>query len=89
MSARAAPARRRSSAPRWVFLPDAEQYSGIPRRTLRRWVSEGRLPAERFGPRRIRVDLNDLDALAVPIPAAPPPSPAAGEDEPGALRETG
>lgn len=86
MTARA-PARRRAA--RWAYLPDAEQYSGIPRRTLRRWISEGRLPAERYGPRRIRVDLNDLDALASPIPAAPPPSPPAGEDEPGALRETG
>lgn len=87
MSARA-PARRRA-AERWVYLEDAERYSGIPRKTLRRWISEGRLPGERVGPRRIQINLDDLDAMREPIPAAPPRSPAAGDDEPDALRETG
>jgi excisionase family DNA binding protein len=87
MNARA-PARRRA-ADRWVYLPDAERYSGIPRGTLRRWIAEGRLPGERVGPRRIQVNLDDLDAMREPIPAAPPRSPAAGEAEVDELRETG
>jgi excisionase family DNA binding protein len=75
MSARtAAPAN-----PRWAYLPEAETYSGVPRRTLRRWISEGRLPAQRVGPRRIQVDLDDVDRLRAPIPAAPPPGGAADE----------
>jgi excisionase family DNA binding protein len=87
MNARA-PARRRA-AERWVYLEDAERYSGIPRGTLRRWISEGRLPGERVGPRRIQINLDDLDAMREPIPAAPRSSPAADEAEPGELRETG
>lgn len=61
--------------PRWAYLAEAEAYSGVPRRTLRRWIAEGRLPGERVGPRRIQVDLNDLDRLREPIPAAEPLSP--------------
>jgi excisionase family DNA binding protein len=66
MSARAA---ARSEPPRWVSLKEAEAASGIPAPTLRRWISEGRLPAYRLGPRRIQVDLNDVDALRTRIPA--------------------
>jgi excisionase family DNA binding protein len=60
----------RSSAPRWASLKEAESYSRIPRRTLRRWIAEGRLPATRVGPRQIQVDLNDVDTLRQAIPAA-------------------
>jgi excisionase family DNA binding protein len=34
--------------------------------TIRRWIAEGRLPAYRVGPRRLRVDLADVEALIVP-----------------------
>jgi excisionase family DNA binding protein len=88
MSARAAPARRRA-VERWVYLSEAETYSGIPYGTLRRWISEGRLPAERVGPRRIQVNLDDLDALRAPIPAAPPHHPIEGDPVDADLRETG
>lgn len=53
--------------PRWASLAEAEVYSRVPRRTLRRWIKQGRLPATRYGPRRIEVDLNDLDRLRAPI----------------------
>jgi len=34
---------------------------------MRRWVHEGRLRATRVGPRRIEIDLNELDKLRRPI----------------------
>jgi excisionase family DNA binding protein len=60
----------RSGEPRWASLKEAEIYAHIPRRTLRRWIAEGRLPADRIGPRQIQVDLNDVDRLRAPIPSA-------------------
>lgn len=60
----------RSDEPRWASLKEAEIYSHIPRRTLRHWIAKGWLPAERVGPRLIRVDLDDVDRLRTPIPSA-------------------
>lgn len=55
--------------PQYVSLKDAAQRYGVSERTLRRRVAEGTLPAVRFGPRSIRVNLDDVGALARPIPA--------------------
>jgi excisionase family DNA binding protein len=59
---------RRPRSPRWATLAEAAIYSRVPRSTLRRWIAQGLLPANRLGPRRIQVDLNDLDAMRQPIP---------------------
>ena len=56
-------ARRPRPEPRWATMNEAVEYSRIPRRTLLRWIKEGRLPAYRIGPRLIQVDLNDLDRM--------------------------
>ena len=61
---------RRPRSPRWATLAEAAIYSRVPRSTLRRWIAQGLLPANRLGPRRIRVDLNDVDAMRQPIPTA-------------------
>jgi excisionase family DNA binding protein len=59
------------SQPRWATLKVASEYAGgIPVRTLRDWIAKGLLPAYKIGPRQIQVDLNDVDALRVRIPAA-------------------
>jgi excisionase family DNA binding protein len=57
--------------PRWRTVAEACAYSGIKERTMRRWITKGRLPATRLGPRRIQVDLNEVDKLRTPI--TPPP----------------
>ena len=75
-----AAARRRP--PRWATLAEAAIYSKVPRSTLRRWIAQGRLPANRLGPRRIQVDLNDLDAMRQPIPAERRPTLATAEPAP-------
>lgn len=57
-------------APRWATMKEAAEYSGFNEVTLRRWISAGRLPAHRLGPRRLMVDLNEIDRLRVPVPTA-------------------
>jgi excisionase family DNA binding protein len=47
----------------------SEQY-GVSERTLRRYIAQGKLTGYRFGPRIIRVDLDEVDALLTPIPTA-------------------
>ena len=61
-----------ASAPdnRHMTLKQAAEWYGVSERTLRRRIAEGRLPAYRIGPRSIRVQAKDVDALAARIPTA-------------------
>lgn len=52
-----------------LTMAEASAYTGCSERTLRRYVSAGRLPAYRVGPRRLVFHLADLDALLKPVPA--------------------
>lgn len=58
--------------PEWVSLQQASALYGISVDTLRRRIADGRLPAERFGIKLIRVRINDLDRLFRPIPTGDP-----------------
>jgi excisionase family DNA binding protein len=51
-------------------IPGGAAYAGVSAHTLRRRISAGDLPAYRFGPRLIRVDLNDIDAMLRPTGGA-------------------
>lgn len=51
------------AAKRYASLTEAAQYVGCGPRTIRRYVAAGKLPRYQLGPRLIRVDLNELDAL--------------------------
>lgn len=53
---------------RWIDQREAAEYLGITDRTLRRMIAAGKLPAYRLGPRLLRIDVADLDALMRPIP---------------------
>jgi excisionase family DNA binding protein len=64
MSVRTQPRRRLAS------IPSAADYAACSTKTIRRRVADGSLPAVRFGPRVIRVDLDDVDALLRPVPSA-------------------
>lgn len=58
-------------APRWATLPHAAEYFDCSVTTIRRYISAGDLAGHYVGKRKsIKVDLNDLDALAVRIPSA-------------------
>jgi len=53
-----------------VTLTEAASYAGISTKTIRRRIADGSLAGYRMGPRLIRVDLNEVDALLRPIPSA-------------------
>lgn len=52
-----------------VSLNVAAEEADVSTKTIRRRIADGTLPAYRVG-RLVKVDLNDLDRLAVRIPAA-------------------
>lgn len=53
---------------RLVRLSKAAEYLDTSPRTVRRAISEGRLTGYRFGPRSLRVDLNEVDAVIRVVP---------------------
>ena len=48
----------------------AANYLGVSQRTIRRYISEGKLPAVYVGEKLIRVDQADIEALIRQLPAA-------------------
>ena len=64
------------STPNQISKPPVQRASiaaaanalGVSTRTVRRYISDGRLTGYRMGPRLIRVDLAEVDALLSPIP---------------------
>jgi excisionase family DNA binding protein len=50
-------------------VAEAAAYARCSERTIRRWISQRRLPVNRYrvGPRRIEIDLNEVDKLRSPI----------------------
>ncbi len=60
----AAPVRRLASIPR------AAEYADVCTKTIRRRIADGSLTGYRFGPRVIRVDLDEVDQLMRPVPTA-------------------
>jgi len=56
-----------SPDPQWLSVAEAAARARVSERTIRRWVHEHRLPATRVGPRRIEIDIRELDKLRRPI----------------------
>jgi excisionase family DNA binding protein len=71
------PAQRTAPARNLASMIEAADYAGVTVRTLRRYIAEGRLTGYRLGPRMIRIDLTELEALLRPIPAGHHPKDAA------------
>lgn len=60
-----------STPRRWLSQAEAADYLGVTDRTIRNYISRGRLPGHRVrGSRLVRIDRADLDALLRPIPTA-------------------
>ena len=53
-----------------VSIGQAAEYADVHPMTMRRWISAGRIRAYRVGPRLVKVDIADLDAMLRPIPTA-------------------
>lgn len=54
----------------YVGIPEAATYLDVATKTVRRMITEGRLPAYRLGNRVIKVRIADLDAALTPIGGA-------------------
>lgn len=50
----------------YVTVPEGAALLGVSRSTLRRWIDQGRLPARRFGRRRVLIKRHDLAQLLAP-----------------------
>lgn len=50
-----------------ISLAEAAERADVSVRTIRRYISAGRIPAHRVGPRLIKIDARDLDALLSPV----------------------
>ncbi|MBC9823915.1 excisionase family DNA-binding protein [Terrabacter sp. MAHUQ-38] len=64
---------RQDTAPRrrrYETLQSAADRLAVDTRTLRRWIAAGRLEAYRTGPRLLRLDVDEVDALLAPISTA-------------------
>ena len=55
---------------RKITLQEAAMRQGMSVRTLRRMISEGRIGGYRLGTRMLRVDEDEVENLARPIPTA-------------------
>jgi excisionase family DNA binding protein len=44
-------------------VAEAAQYISVNPKTVRRWINQGRLTGYAAGPRLIRVDLDEVDAM--------------------------
>ncbi|MHD0278839.1 helix-turn-helix transcriptional regulator [Rhodococcus aetherivorans] len=55
---------------RLVSVPAAAEYAGVCSKTIRRRISDGTITGYRFGPRLIRVDLDEIDAVLRPLATA-------------------
>jgi excisionase family DNA binding protein len=64
MAKTAEPPRRFSSIDR------AAQLASVSTKTIRRRIADGSITGYRFGPRVIRVDLDEVESLFKPIPTA-------------------
>lgn len=53
---------------RYASIANAAELLDVNPKTIRRWISAGRLTGYRVGPRIIRVDLTELEALARAVP---------------------
>ncbi len=64
------PSRADLAPKRLATIAEAAEQARCNSRTIRRRIADGSLTGYRMGPRLIRVDLNELDAILRPIPTA-------------------
>ena len=56
------------AAPSWMTVPQVAADLQVGERTVRRYVSEGKLPAYRVGPRHLRIRRADVENLVTVVP---------------------
>lgn len=64
------PAKTRQSAyPELIGMREAADRCDVCYRTIRRWIADGHLNAVRVGPRTLKVNVADLEAIMTPVGA--------------------
>lgn len=53
---------------RYISIGEAADQLGVDPLTIRRWIAHGKITAYRVGPKLIRLDLDEINKLAKPIP---------------------
>lgn len=53
----------------WRTINQAATYYAVDRRTIYRWIAEGRLKAYRLGGQQIRIRQEDLDSVLTEVSA--------------------
>lgn len=56
--------------PRWASCATAADYIGVSEKTIRNYIAQGLITGNRFGPKLLRVDLNEIDELMKPVRTA-------------------
>ncbi|MGV9745801.1 helix-turn-helix transcriptional regulator [Rhodococcus zopfii] len=46
-----------------VTVAEAAEHYGLSVKTVRRYIADGRIPAHRLGPKLVRLDLDEVDAV--------------------------
>ena len=54
-------------------ISEVAAITGIPRRTLQRWASEGRIEAQRVGAKLWYINLDDVEHVAATLTYGPKP----------------
>lgn len=55
---------------RWASMQQAAEYTGVGLRTIREWITQGKITGYRMNGRVIRIDLNELDGAFEPFGGA-------------------
>ena len=55
------------TSPNWGTIQQAADRKQVSAKTIRRYIAQGLILAERVGPRLIRVDLASVDAIGPPL----------------------
>jgi excisionase family DNA binding protein len=61
---------KHKSLQRLESVQGAAGVAGVHPKTIRRWISDGRITGYRMGPRLIKVDLDELADMLTPIGGA-------------------
>lgn len=56
--------------PRLDSVAAAARHAGVSIQTIRRYITKGMLTGYRVGPKLVKIDLNEVDALVHKIPSA-------------------
>ena len=64
------PTVQRPARPCWLSIREYAEVKGVNPKTVRAWIANGYLQAERVGPRLIRIPASELDRIGTRVGAA-------------------